>query len=265
MATGEINDDKAVLISIKDGIATLSLNRPNQRNTLSRSMIDSLRAAFNAVETDATVRVIIVAAVGPVFCAGHDLKEVSANDSPEFYEQLFSECSALMMQILTLKKPVIAKVNGIATAAGCQLVATCDLAISSDLARFATPGVNIGLFCSTPMVALSRNVGRKQAMKMLLSGDMITASHAVNIGLINQAVPTETLDHAVESLALKIATKSPLTLAIGKEAFYKQLEYGVAEAYTYTSEVMTKNMMAHDAREGIGAFIEKRIPQWSGT
>ena len=248
-----------------DGVATLTLNRPQARNALSVALMTELQRALDAVRDDATVKVVVIAAAGPAFCAGHDLKEIRANPSRSAYEALFTQCSRLMLSIMQLPKPVIARVHATATAAGCQLVATCDLAVASDAAKFATPGVNIGLFCSTPMVALSRAVGRKPAMEMLLTGDLIDAGQAKEWGLVNRVVPAAQLDEAVTALASQIAGKSPLTLAIGKEAFYRQAELGVADAYAYASEVMTRNMLARDAEQGIDAFIAKRPPPvWSG-
>lgn len=247
-----------------DGIATLTLNRPAQRNALSQGLMAALQAALDAIAADRSVGVAVLAANGPGFCAGHDLKELRANPDRAFQEATFAQCAKLMLSLNRLPQPVIARVHGIATAAGCQLVATCDLAIAADTARFATPGVNIGLFCSTPMVALTRNVGRKQAMEMLLTGDMIDAATAKQVGLINRAVPADELDGAVMALAAKIASKSPYTLKIGKEAFYRQVEQPVADAYDYAARVMTENMLARDAAEGIDAFIEKREPKWCG-
>jgi len=247
-----------------EGVATITLNRPQQRNALSRELMAVLHDELEQIHTDPSVRVVVLAANGPAFCAGHDLKEIRANSDEHFFADLFRLCSKMMMRIVTLRQPVIARVHGIATAAGCQLVASCDLAVAEENTRFATPGVNIGLFCSTPMVALSRNVGRKQAMEMLLTGDMISTETALSFGLINKAVPADDLDATVAEFANKIASKSPLTLAIGKEAFYRQLDMGMEEAYGYASEVMTRNMMAKDAAEGIDAFIEKRQPVWKG-
>ncbi|WP_142849823.1 enoyl-CoA hydratase [Telmatospirillum sp. J64-1] len=247
-----------------EGIATLTLNRPQARNALSLGLMAALQAELDAIASDATVKVVVIAANGPAFCAGHDLKEIRANPGRENYADLFSRCSALMTAIVRLPKPVIAKVHAMATAAGCQLVASCDLAIAAEEARFATPGVNIGLFCSTPMVALSRAVGRKQAMEMLLTGRPVTAAEAQAWGLINRAVPAAELDEQVTQLARQIAAKSPLTLATGKEAFYRQAEMGLDEAYAYASEVMTRNMLAQDAEEGIDAFLAKRDPVWRG-
>lgn len=257
-----------VLLSERDGpVATLTLNRPAQRNSLSEALMDALQGELDAIAEDPGVKAVVIAANGPAFCAGHDLKEMTARrgDSDRgraYYQKLIAQCSRLMQSIVHCPKPVIARVQGIATAAGCQLVASCDLAIAADTARFATPGVNIGLFCSTPMVALSRNVSRKHAMEMLLLGEMLGAEKAAEIGLINKAVPAEALDAAVAEMAGTIAAKSRLTVEIGKEAFYRQLEKGMADAYDYASEVMVRNMLAHDAEEGIGAFIEKRDPKW---
>jgi len=245
-----------------DGVARLTLNRPRQYNALSLGLMAAVQAELDAVRDDPGVKVVVIAGAGPGFCAGHDLKELRANAHRAFYEQTFAACSHLMQSIVTLPKPVIGRVHGIATAAGCQLVATCDLAVADTEARFATPGVNIGLFCSTPMVALSRNVGRKAAMEMLLLGDMVPAARAVELGLINRAVPGDELDAAVAAMAAQIIAKSPLTLAIGKEAFYRQVELGLADAYDFASETMTRNMLARDAAEGIDAFIEKRKPVW---
>jgi enoyl-CoA hydratase/carnithine racemase len=247
-----------------DGVARLTLNRPAARNALSLGLMAEFQSALDAVAEDDTVKLVVIAAKGPGFCAGHDLKELRANPGRAFYKRTFTASSALMLTIMRLPKPVIAEVHGIATAAGCQLVATCDLAVAAEDTLFATPGVNIGLFCSTPMVALGRNVGRKQAMEMLLTGEMIDAETALRIGLINRVAPVAGLDEAVAALAGTIAAKSPLVLKIGKEAFYRQLEMGVEEAYDYAAEVMTRNMLSADAEEGFDAFIEKRAPVWRG-
>jgi enoyl-CoA hydratase/carnithine racemase len=248
-----------------DNIATLTLNRPAARNALSTALMEALDAALETIAGDPTIHAVILAANGPAFCAGHDLREIRANPTRTAYEAVFALCSRLMQRIVNLPKPVIAQVHGIATAAGCQLVASADLAVAADTARFATPGVNIGLFCSTPMVALSRAVGRKAAMEMLLTGDLIPADRAQQLGLINRVVPEADLPAATRALATQIATKSPLTVAIGKEAFYRQAEMPLAAAYDYASEVMTRNMLARDATEGIDAFLSKREPQWTGT
>jgi enoyl-CoA hydratase/carnithine racemase len=249
----------------QDGIATLTLNRPRLRNALSLGLMEALDAALIEIATDPATHVVVIAASGPAFCAGHDMREMRGTPTREAYETVFASSCRLMQRILALPKPVIARVHGAASAAGCQLVATCDLAVAGESARFATPGVDIGLFCSTPMVALSRAVGRKAAMEMLLTGDMIDAHRAREIGLVNRVVPDAELDDAVSALARQIAGKSPLTLAIGKEAFYRQAELDLAGAYALTAEVMTRNMLAHDAEEGIDAFLEKRAPVWSGT
>ncbi len=262
--TAEAAEAPPVLRQDHGGIATLTLNRPAARNALSVGLMTALQAELDAIDRDPAVKVVVLAGAGPAFCAGHDLKEVRSDPRPEAYEALFTQCSRLMMTITRIRQPVIARVHGIATAAGCQLVATCDLAYAADTARFATPGVNIGLFCSTPMVALSRAVGRKAAMEMLLLGDLIAAEEAERIGLVNKIVPAEYLDAAIQTVAAKIASKSPLTLSIGKEAFYRQLELPTEQAYAYASEVMTRNMLAQDAAEGIDAFLDKREPVWCG-
>jgi enoyl-CoA hydratase/carnithine racemase len=264
-ATVPGGDEALVLRHDADGVATLTLNRPRARNALSRDLMAALTAELQAIGADDPVKVVVLAGAGPGFCAGHDLKEMRADPTRAFYERTFAECSALMTTIVRLPKPVIARVHGIATAAGCQLVATCDLAVAAEDARFATPGVNIGLFCSTPMVALSRAVGRKAAMEMLLTGDMVGASDAREIGLVNKVVPADDLEAETAALAAKIASKSPLVLKIGKEAFYRQAEMDLDAAYAYTAEVMTRNMMARDAAEGIDAFLQKREPTWTGT
>src|SRR3954454_4820000 len=225
----------------------------------------ALGQALDRAAADRNARVVVIAGAGPAFCAGHDLRELRGLDPDnrrEAYQAVFEQCSALMLSIVRLPKPVIAEVHGVATAAGCQLVATCDLAVAAADARFATPGVDIGLFCSTPMVALTRAIGRKPAMEMLLTGELIDAEAARAIGLVNRVVPRPQLPSATAALARQIAAKSALTLAIGKAAFYRQAELGLAEAYNYASEVMTRNMLAEDAAEGIDAFLEKRQPVW---
>lgn len=247
------------------GIARLTLNRPQARNALSMALMQALDDALVAIANDPSVHVVVIAGHGPAFCAGHDLREMRGNPEQASAEATFRFCSQMMLRVVNLPKPVIARVHGVATAAGCQLVASCDLAVAADTARFATPGVNIGLFCSTPMVALSRAVPRKHAMEMLLTGDMIDAPRAREIGLVNRVVPEPELDAATHSLATQIAAKSPLALAIGKEAFYRQADLPLADAYAYASAVMTRNMMAHDAAEGIDAFLAKRPPVWTGT
>ena len=250
-----------------DGILRLTLNDTRRRNALSEAMLGALDRAFAGATADAAVRVVVLAANGPAFCAGHDLKELTAgraapDGGKAYFAKIMTLCSGVMQSIVTCPKPVIAEVTGVATAAGCQLVASCDLAIAAADARFSTPGVHIGLFCSTPMVALSRNVSNKHAMEMLLTGDMVPAARAAEIGLVNHAVAPETVTEATMAMARKIASKSSLTLATGKRAFYEQREMPLAQAYDYASAVMVENMLARDAEEGIGAFIEKRAPQW---
>jgi enoyl-CoA hydratase/carnithine racemase len=244
------------------GIAWLTLNRPDARNALSMALMAELEAALTAIGEDGRINVVLIEGAGPAFCAGHDLREMRQSADPR---AVFAQCSRLMQAIVHLPKPVIACVHGIATAAGCQLVATCDLAVAADTARFATPGVNIGLFCSTPMVALTRAVGRKAAMEMLLTGELLDAARAEKIGLVNRVVPAAELQNAAGALARTIADKSRLTVAIGKRAFYQQAEMGLADAYEFTSDVMTRNLAAADAIEGIDAFLEKRTPVWSAT
>lgn len=249
------------------GIRLLTLNRPAARNSLSEGLIAELHAALKQIHDDNSVRAVVIAANGPAFSAGHDMKELTARRSDAdrgraYFGQIMNACSAMMQAVVQLPKPVVAAVQGIATAAGCQLVASCDLAVASEAAGFATPGVDIGLFCSTPMVALSRNIPRKQAMEMLLTGEPISAAAAKNIGLVNRVVAAGTERDAAIALAQKVALKSAYTVKLGKEAFYRQAEMNLADAYRYTAEVMTENMMARDAEEGIGAFIEKREPKW---
>ncbi len=262
------NDSGPMLLRERlDGIAVLTLNRPRSRNSLSEAMLAELAEAFAALPDERSVRAVILAANGPAFSAGHDLKELTARRADAdggrgYTKELMDACSALMQSILKLPQPVIAAVEGTATAAGCQLVATCDLAVASRSAKFCTPGVHIGLFCSTPMVALTRNVGRKHAMEMLLTGDMVSAEDALGLGLVNQVVEPGSARNAALKLARKIAAKSAGVVKFGKEAFYRQLEMNVSDAYRYASEVMVENMMARDAEEGIAAFIEKRNPQW---
>jgi enoyl-CoA hydratase/carnithine racemase len=244
------------------GISKIKLNDIKSYNSLSLKMIKSLIEALKRLNNDIKTKVIIIEGMGNGFSGGHNLKEIRSLKKRNKYKELFNSCSKLMLEIIEGKKPVIAKVHGAAFAAGCQLVASCDLAVSSNDAIFATPGVNIGLFCSTPMVAVSRKVNRKKTMKMLLTGDSIDAKYAKEIGLINDHYPIAKLDAEVIKLAKKIASKSNLTIKIGKKAFYKQLEMPIRKAYKYTSEIMTKNMMAYDAVEGISAFLEKRNPKW---
>ncbi len=257
-----------ILLETRSGkVAHLTLNRPNARNSLSLDMLDRMYDAITDLGSAPDVHVIVISANGPGFCAGHDLKELTkareqVDKGAAFFEETMGKCACLMQAIVTCPKPVIAQVHGIATAAGCQLVASCDLAVAARDALFATPGVNIGLFCSTPMVALSRSVSRKSAMEMLLTGDMITADQALHMGLLNRVVDAGDLEATTQALADKIAAKAPATLRIGKEAFYNQIEMALANAYEYTSGVMVANLMEPDAAEGIGAFIEKRPPNW---
>jgi enoyl-CoA hydratase/carnithine racemase len=265
-ATGE---PQRLLVDTLDGIRVLRLNRPEQRNALSDELIADLSAVLEAAAADPAVRAVVIAAVGPVFSAGHDLKQLSARRADSdagkaYFADMFARCSRLMQAIVALPQPVIAAVEGMATAAGCQLVATCDLAVAGENARFATPGVHIGLFCSTPMVALSRTVAPKHAMEMLLGGDPIGATDAARMGLVNTVVPAgRALDEAV-AWARRIAAKSPLTLRIGKRAFYEQLDLPLAAAYDHAGRVMVENMLAGDACEGIDAFLHKRKPEWRG-
>jgi enoyl-CoA hydratase/carnithine racemase len=249
------------------GILRLTLNDPATRNSLGDAMLAALAVALDEARQNDQVRVIVIAAEGQVFCSGHNLKEITAHRQDEdqgkaYFSRLMAHCSALMQTIVHHPKPVIAEVQGVASAAGCQLVATCDLALASEQARFATPGVNIGLFCSTPMVALSRNVSRKHAMEMLLTGDMISAAQAERIGLINRVVATQLLRSSIDDLAARIAGKSKAVTKIGKEAFYRQVDMPLADAYDYAAHVMVENLLIEDSKQGIGAFIDKRPPKW---
>jgi enoyl-CoA hydratase/carnithine racemase len=258
-----------VNVAHQGAIAVVTLNRPKARNALSLAMIRALHEVVDRLSTVDAVSVIILRAEGTAFCAGHDLKELTAHRGDDdrgraFFAETMRRCAAMMQAIVRCQKPVIAAVHATATAAGCQLVATCDLAVAADTAQFATPGVNIGLFCSSPMVALSRNVSRKQAMEMLLLGEMLPADQARDHGLVNRVVPVDEVIAEATLMAETIASKSPLTVAIGKEAFYRQLELGLAEAYDLAADVMVRNMLARDAEEGINAFIEKRVPTWQG-
>ena len=247
-----------------DHIATLTLNRPAARNALSMGLMEALDAELAAIADDPGVRVVIIAGSGSAFCAGHDLREIRATPTRDAYAALFALCSRLMQRIVRLPKPVIAQVHGVATAAGCQLVASADMAVAAESARFATPGVDIGLFCSTPMVALSRNLAPKRAMEMLLLGEMIDAKTALDYGLVNRLVPEGGALEAAMELARSIAGESAATVAIGKRAFYEQTELGLDDAYALARRVMVENMLAHDAAEGIGAFLDKRPPHWEG-
>jgi enoyl-CoA hydratase/carnithine racemase len=261
--------DAPLRVRRDDGVLVLTLARPAARNSLSEACMAQLQQLLDESANDPSLAVIVLTAEGPAFCAGHDLKEMTARRADAdggraYYAEMMVRCAHLMQSIVTGPKPVIAAVQGIATAAGCQLVASCDLAVAAEGARFATPGVNIGLFCSTPMVALSRNVSRKRAMEMLLLGEMLDAASAAEWGLVNRVVPAERLLDEAMDMARRIASKSTATVSIGKAAFYRQLELPMAEAYRYASEVMVENMLYRDAEEGIGAFIEKRPPVWRG-
>ena len=257
-------DDVAPLVlqQRRGGALWLTLNRPAQYNALSEQMLAALQAALDSLAADSSVRVVVLSGAGRAFCAGHDLKQMKANPNLDYYRRLFDDCSRLMLRIQTLPQPVIARVHGIATAAGCQLVAMCDLAVAADDARFAVSGVNVGLFCSTPSVALSRNLGRKAAFEMLTTGEFIDAATAAQHGLINRCVPANRLDQEVERLTRAIAAKPAAVVAAGKALFYRQLELGVAPAYQIAGEAMACNMMGDFAQEGVAAFIEKRPPNW---
>ena len=244
------------------GVSYLTLNRPAQLNALSSALLDDLQAALDSIASNQSARVVVIGGAGSAFCVGHDLKEMRAEHNPGFLEDLFKRCSRVMMTLIDIPQPVIARVHGTATAAGCQLVAACDLAVASTEARFATSGVNFGLFCSTPAVALSRNLPRKQAMEMLLTGDFIDAQTALKQGLVNRVVPAAQLDAEVARLTTAIKGKPRAAISLGKQTFYKQLETGLEQAYEYASQVMACNMMDDDAAEGIDAFIQKRPPKW---
>lgn len=257
-------------VARRGSVLVLTLARPEKRNSLSEAMLAALQAAFDGPARESDVRAVIIAAQGPAFCAGHDLRELTAHRADpdrgrRYTEKLMRACSKVMLSIVRCPKPVIAAVQGVASAAGCQLVATCDLAVAAEEAQFCTPGVDIGLFCSTPMVALSRNVARKRAMEMLLTGDMLPARRAAEYGLVNRVVPAARLMDEAMALAGLVASKPRRTLAIGKEAFYRQAEMSLAEAYEYTAAVMVENMLDRESEEGIGAFLEKRRPDWNKT
>jgi len=247
------------------GVAFLTLNRPAQYNVLSEQMMAALHGALDALADDSSVRAVVLAGAGKAFCAGHDLKEMKANPRLEYYQRLFDDCSRLMMRIQTLPQPVIARVQGVATAAGCQLVAMCDLGVAADDARFAVSGVNVGLFCATPSVALTRNLGRKAAFEMLVTGEFIDAPTAVQRGLINRCVPVDRLDREIDTLTAAIVSKPPSVIAAGKALFYRQIELGVAAAYELAGRAMACNMVDDIAQEGVLAFIEKRSPGWGGN
>ena len=252
------------ITTVREGnLAILCLNRPERRNALSLELMRDLLASLDAIGRDRQIRAVILAAAGKVFCSGHDLGEMTGRDLND-YREIFDVCSELMQKLQSIPQPVIAEVQGIATAAGCQLVAACDLAVASEEAGFATPGVKIGLFCTTPMVALTRAIGRKRALQMLLTGELVDARTAADWGLINQAVSAGELRAVTRSLAERIAEASPLTVSIGKQAFYTQIDLDQPKAYAYAKEVMSMNALAGDAQEGIGAFLQKRKPCWSG-
>jgi len=257
-----LHDESVLLREDRDGIATLTLNRPAQYNALSAELLSALQAELDDIGADESLRVVIIAANGKAFCPGHDLREMRSSEDRAFHQALFDKCGRVMLSINRLRQPVIARVNGIATAAGCQLVANCDLAVAASDARFAVSGISLGLFCSTPAVPLSRNMHRKQAMHMLLTGDFIDAPTALQHGLVNQIVPGDELESATLVLAAKIAARSAHAIALGKEMFYRQLGMDLSEAYAFASERMACNMDSHDAREGIDAFFEKRRPEW---
>jgi enoyl-CoA hydratase/carnithine racemase len=262
--TPNATTDSLLLVEAADGIASVTLNRPGQFNALSNALLDAMQSAFDCIATDPALRVVVIAARGRGFCSGHDLKEVRAMSDAAQVESLFAKCSRMMTTITRMPKAVIAKVHGLATAAGCQLVATCDLAVASTAASFATPGVNIGAFCSTPGVALGRAVARKHAMEMLLTGTPITAERAWQIGLVNRVVPPEALDAEVDALATLVASKSPMAIATGKQVFYRQLEMPLGEAYRVAGHAIACDFVSDDGKEGIAAFLDKRPPRWSG-
>lgn len=258
----EIQSEPILLRQDSGGVATLTLNRPGQFNSLSQALLGELQGQLDAIGRDASVRAVVIAGAGRAFCAGHDLKEMRSNHSKPYMQALFRQCGRVMTTLAEIPQPVIARVHGIATAAGCQLVASCDLAVAVEEARFAVSGINVGLFCSTPAVALSRNMGRKAAMEMLLTGDFIDALEAQRRGLINRVVAAAALDAEVKKLTDSILAKSAVAVAMGKQMFYQQMEMGLAGAYQLASETMACNMMAEDAAEGIDAFMQKRKPQW---
>ncbi|MBI4987170.1 MAG: enoyl-CoA hydratase [Rhodocyclales bacterium] len=260
----QAEDQPILLRADAEGVATLTLNRPAQFNSLSEEMLAALQAALDAIAADASVRAVVIAGAGKAFCAGHDLKQMRANHSKGYMQKLFKQCGRVMMTLTQMPQPVIARIHGIATAAGCQLVAACDLAVAADVARFAVSGINVGLFCSTPAVALSRNMGRKQAMEMLLTGDFVDAAEAQRRGLVNRVVPLDRLDAEVKTLTDSICGKSAVAVAMGKQLFYRQLEMGLDGAYQLAAETMACNMMSADAAEGIDAFMQKRKAAWQG-
>ncbi len=245
------------------GVVYLTLNRPAQFNSLSEEMLAALQSTLDAIAADATARVVVIGGAGKAFCAGHDLKQMKASPRLDYYQKLFADCARMMLRIQTMPQPVIARVHGIATAAGCQLVAMCDLAVAADVAKFAVSGINVGLFCSTPSVALSRNVGRKQAFEMLVTGDFIDAATARERGLVNRVVALDQLDAEVAKLAASIVAKPAVAIAMGKGMFYKQLEMGIEAAYQLAGQTMACNMVEECAQEGVDAFMNKRPPAWA--
>jgi enoyl-CoA hydratase/carnithine racemase len=259
-----LSDESVLLRQDLDGVATLTLNRPARFNVLSEEMLAALQEALDDIAEDESIRCVVLAAAGKAFCAGHDLKQMRANPRKDYYEDLFARCSRVMQGIVNLPVPVIARVHGMATAAGCQLVATCDLAVASESATFAVSGINVGLFCSTPAVALSRNVAPKQAFDMLVTGRFISSAEALSFGLVNRVAPDAELDRTLDALTAEIRAKSPLAVRTGKAMFARQRSMSLEEAYSYAGNVMACNMMAEDASEGIDAFIEKRKPVWKG-
>ncbi|WP_201833416.1 enoyl-CoA hydratase [Microvirga zambiensis] len=259
-----LSDESILLREDRDGVVTLTLNRPAQFNVLSEEMLAALQEALDDIAEDESIRCVVLAASGKAFCAGHDLKQMRANPRQDYYDDLFARCSRVMQAIVNLPVPVIARVHGMATAAGCQLVATCDLAVASESATFAVSGINVGLFCSTPAVALSRNIAPKQAFDMLVTGRFISSAEALSFGLVNRAVPDAELDRILDTLTAEICAKSPVAVRTGKAMFARQRSMSLEEAYSYAGNVMACNMMAEDASEGIDAFIEKRKPVWKG-
>ncbi len=262
--TAQFDDAQVLLRQDRDGVTTLTLNRPAQYNCLSEALLDDLQATLDAIAADRSVRVVVIAGAGRAFCAGHDLHEMRANPRHEYYQDLFTRCSRMMQTIAALPQPVIARVHGVAAAGGCQLVAACDLAVASDAARFAVPGVKLGLFCSTPAVPLARNVSRKRAFEMLVTGDLIDAATAADYGLVNHAVAADALDTEIERLCQSILAKTPVAVEMGKRAFYRQVDLGLGAAYELATDTMACNLMTEDAAEGIDAFIDKREPVWKG-
>jgi enoyl-CoA hydratase/carnithine racemase len=259
-----VSGDDILLCEDRNGVVTLTLNRPAQFNALSEEMLMALQGALDDLKNDGAVRCVVLAAAGRAFCAGHDLKQMRANPHQDYYEALFAQCSRVMQGIVNLPVPVIARVHGMATAAGCQLVASCDLAVAAESATFAVSGINVGLFCSTPAVALSRNVSPKQAFDMLVTGRFISSAEALSYGLVSRVAPDAELDQAVTALTADICAKSPVAIRTGKAMFSRQRSMSLEEAYAYAGNIMACNMMAEDAAEGIDAFIEKRKPQWKG-